>query len=29
MFNKEVLIMYYYINVFIIMFNEFIFILNS
>ncbi len=28
MFNKEALIMYYYINVLIIMFNEFIFILN-
>ncbi len=29
MFNKEALIIYYYINVFIIMFNEFILILNS
>ncbi len=28
MFNKETLIMYYYINVSIIMFNEFILILN-
>jgi len=28
MFNKEALIMYYYINAFIIMFNEFILILN-
>ncbi len=28
MFNKEALIMYYYINVFITVFNEFIFILN-
>ncbi len=28
MFNKEALIIYYYINVFIIMFNEFILILN-
>ncbi len=28
MFNKKALIMYYYINVFIIIFNEFILILN-
>ncbi len=28
MFNKEALIMYHYINVFITVFNEFILILN-
>ncbi len=28
MFNKKALIIYYYINVFIIIFNEFILILN-